>query len=110
MIDLQAAQRIVLEHLAKVEREIHDFSSAPLGHENKPYLHLVVANTIEYDFGWVFIYDTREHLETSDIKYSVVGNAPLIVDKNDGHLYITGTAHPVEHYVEQYRRGVRTRA
>jgi hypothetical protein len=39
-----------------------------------------------------------------------VGNAPLIVDKGDGNLYITGTAQPIGHYLEEYRRGIRTRA
>ncbi len=110
MIDFESAQRIVSERLAKMERDMYEFGSALPDHKNKPYLHIVVVKTTEYDFGWVFIYNTKEYLETEDIKYSLVGNAPLIVDKNDGQLYVTGTARPVEHYVEQYRKGVRTRA
>jgi hypothetical protein len=36
--------------------------------------------------------------------------ATSIVDKADGKLYITGTAHPIEHYLEEHRLGHRTLA
>jgi hypothetical protein len=50
-------------------------------------------------------------LETGDVlRYFPVGNAPFIVDKHDGRLYVTGTAYPIEHYIEKYRRGIRTLA
>jgi len=109
MIDFESAQRIVSERLAKMERDMYEFGSALPDHKNKPYLHIVIVKTTEYDFGWVFMY-TIEYLETEDIKYCHFVNVPLIVDKNDGQLYVTGTARPVEHYVEKYRKGVRTRA
>jgi len=110
MIDFETARRLVSERLARMERDMHDFGAALPDHENEPRLHLVVVKTTEYDFGWVFAYDSKEYLETNDIGFAVAGNAPFIVDKNDGGLYITGTAGPVEDYVKQYRRGVRNRA
>jgi len=78
--------------------------------QDKPHIHLVVSKVIEYDFGWVFCYNAKEYLETNDMELGLTGNAPLIVDRNDGQLYITGTAYPIEHYLDQYRKGVRTRA
>jgi hypothetical protein len=110
MIDFDTAQRVISERLAKMERSMNDFGSALPNHKDQPYLHLVVTKTTEYDFGWVFAYNTKQYLETDNINCALAGNAPLIVDKNDGQVYVTGTARPVEHYIEEYRKGVRIRA
>jgi hypothetical protein len=110
MIDLDAATRIVSEHLAAMERCMNDFGAALPGHADKPQLHLVVTSTTEYEFGWLFAFSAKEYLETGDVRYALAGNAPLIVDRQDGQLYVTGTAHPVDHYLSEYRNGVRRRA
>ena len=110
MIDFDTAQKLVLERLAKMERNMHDFGSALPDREHTPKLHLVISKAVEYEFGWVFFYDTKEYLETNSIDDSIVGNAPFIVDKNDGQLYVTGTTRPIEYFVDQYRKGVKTRA
>jgi hypothetical protein len=107
MIALMEAEKIVAERLSMMEREMHEFGAALPKSKNNPSLHIVVTETIEYDFGWVFTYNTREYAETGDVRFSLVGNAPFIVDKNDGGLYMTGTAHRLEHYIEQYRQGQR---
>ena len=60
--------------------------------------------TLEYDFGWVFFYNTRAFLLSNDDTDSLVGNAPVIIDKGDGSLYETGTAHPIEYYVASYEK------
>jgi hypothetical protein len=59
--------------------------------------------TREYDFGWVFFYNTRAYVETGDEMQMAVGNAPVIVSR-DGAVHVTGTAHPVEHYIDLFRR------
>ena len=110
MIDLKTAHGLILAYLAKAERDMNGFGSALPGHKDKPHIHLVVSKVIEYDFGWVFCYNAKEYLETNDMELGLTGNAPLIVDRNDGQLYITSTAYPIEHYLDQYRKGVRTRA
>jgi hypothetical protein len=58
--------------------------------------------TIEKEWGWVFFYQSREYLETADFSYMLVGNAPYIVNRNTGEIVITGTAYPVEHYIQEY--------
>jgi hypothetical protein len=110
MIDLDAATRIVTEHLAAMEQRMNDFGSALPDYADRPRLHLELASTTEYEFGWVFGYTTREYRETGNLSHALAGNAPLIVDKMDGQLYTSGTGHPIEHYVAEYRNGVRTRA
>jgi hypothetical protein len=32
----------------------------------------------------------------------MAGNAPFIVDRNDGSIHVTGTAYPTEQYLESY--------
>jgi hypothetical protein len=69
-------------------------------------LDLVIQhdNTIEKDDYWVFFYDSAKYIETEDFSYVIAGNAPLIVDKFEGKIYQTGTANPIEHYIELFER------
>lgn len=60
--------------------------------------------TLEYEFGWVFFYNSREYLETKKFEDMLVGNAPLIFEKTTGRIVETGTAEPVETYVEAFRK------
>jgi hypothetical protein len=59
-------------------------------------------NTIERPFGWVFFYDSRRALETGDFRHAIAGNAPIIVNRHDGSITVTGTALPVEYYISEY--------
>ena len=65
---------------------------------------IVEEDTIEEDFGWVFFYESRIYVETQIFSYCLAGNAPLIVNRQDGSVFITGTAHPVEQYLEEYQK------
>ena len=65
-------------------------------------LEVVDAETIERPFGWVFVYNSRTYLKTGDFSDRLVGNAPLIVDRETGKLHVTGTAKPVEHFIAEY--------
>lgn len=60
--------------------------------------------TIEGDFGWVFFWQSNGYRETGDPLDGLVGNAPLLVSRRDGSLHETGTALPVEDYIENFRR------
>ena len=67
-------------------------------------LVLLHEHTLEFESGWVFFYQTKEYVETGDITQMVGGNAPIIIDKNDGSLHVTGTALPVEKYIRDYMK------
>jgi hypothetical protein len=54
--------------------------------------------TIEFVFGWVFFYSPK------DSSARAAGNAPIIVDREDGSVHPTGTAYPIEQYLESYAR------
>jgi hypothetical protein len=63
---------------------------------------LLDEETLERNFGWVFFYQSKRYLETGEIRDALAGNAPLVVTKADGRIHITGTAYPVEHYLERF--------
>jgi len=59
-------------------------------------------STIERSFGWVFFYDSRRHLETGDFRHEIAGNGPLMVNRYDGTISVTGTTLPIERYIAEY--------
>jgi hypothetical protein len=75
---------------------------------NKDYYvegdRLIVVNeeTIEKEYGWVFFFDSLKHLETGDDSYLVAGNAPVVVEKNDGGIHVLATVPPLERWIDQY--------
>jgi hypothetical protein len=52
-------------------------------------------------YGWVFYYNAKVH-DPNDVSTHRVGNAPIIIDRIDGEIRVTGTAHPTEHYLKEY--------
>ena len=97
----------VHEYLRILEREMNLFGSALPQNKDRPAHHLTVKEVEEYDFGWVYFYNSKEFVETGNFDSSLVGNAPVIVDRHDGKLYGTGTSRPIEHYLREFREGIR---
>ncbi len=96
----------MLEHkdaIAVAENALASMSPLPDGDT----LILLHEHTIERTFGWVFFYASRLYEETRHFQYALAGNAPLIVDRHAGTVAPTGTARPIQHYIEEYeaRRG-----
>lgn len=89
-LDLERATRIAEEYLERLNTN----------GEFQVVLHRGL--TLEHEFGWVFFWGP------SDPLILVAGNAPLIVDRKDGSIHVTGTAYPTERYVENYARVGRT--
>jgi hypothetical protein len=88
-MDVHAATQIAGEWLGQ-----HNCCDFPVA--------LFLRETIERDFGWVFFYGP------ADWSIIVAGNAPLIVDRREGTIHVTGTAFPIEQYLESYGRVGRT--
>jgi hypothetical protein len=101
------ADEAVSEYLRTLEREMDLFGSALPENRDRPPHRLAVVDVQENDFGWVYVYNSKEFMETGDFCCSLAGNAPVIVDRSNGKLYETGTAQPIDHYVNEFRRGVR---
>jgi hypothetical protein len=60
--------------------------------------------TLEKPFGWVFFFNSTAFIKSGDIRDAVAGNAPFIIDSNDGSIHETGTALPIECYLENYEK------
>jgi hypothetical protein len=84
-----------------VYREIHASSSSVPDEEE-----LVILDdlTIEKPWGWVFFYNSRRFAESRDFMDSLLGNAPYIVNRHTGELFVTGTAYEIEYYIERYEK------
>lgn len=63
---------------------------------------LLHDNIREFEYGWVFFYQNKTYLETGNILDLLGGNSPLIVNKYDGEITATGTAHKVDYYIKEY--------
>lgn len=98
MINYKEAKEKALLYLKNMQEVSSDFDITYV---------LLDEETSTQSFGWVFFYTSKEFLETGDFSYMLVGNAPIIVDKFTGEISETGTAHPIEYYIEQYNQGKR---
>jgi len=85
-MELAAAHEIATEYVQRLART----SGLPLA--------LTESATLERDFGWVFFYRSTREDEL------LAGNAPFIVDRRDGSVHVTGTARPVDEYLDAYAR------
>lgn len=85
MIDHATATRIAEQHVGQLS-------------DGSPDLTLFAEGTVERDFGWVFFYGSRHSSE------AIAGNPPFIVDRLDGSAHETGTAYPLEEYLQSYAR------
>src|SRR3954464_15348213 len=110
MLTRQQADEVAAAWLDRHKIAAIDFESPLPRHDERHVQKLVVVRVDEHDFGWVYFYDGSMHVATGSVSDAVVGNAPLIVDRADGKLYMTGTTHPIEHYLEQFRLGIRQEA
>ena len=65
MIDKPTAQKAVLEYLNT--------------HYKVPNDELIIVDSLDKEYGWIFFYDSRQYLESHDMQYAIAGNAPVAV-------------------------------
>lgn len=100
---LEEAISLVEDYLKKSETEMNNFGSARPGYVNSNIKLVIMTDQIqEYEFGWVFLYNSEKYLKTKDFNDMLVGNAPLIVDRNKREIIVTGTAHNADYYINNY--------
>ena len=96
MLTKEDARALVI---AEIERP------SPDQHASDPTDTVIVdEHTIEKEWGWVFFYNSDRYLKTREVRYALAGNAPYIVNRRTGDVRVTGTAHPIEHYIAEYER------
>lgn len=90
MINLEKAERLFDGKLKEIEK----FSGVELA--------VLKSETIEFEYGWMFFYQSRKFVETGDEGALVGGNAPIIIDKFNSSLHTTGTRLGERFYIENY--------
>jgi len=66
---------------------------------------IIDGATRDLGSGWLFFYESNAFLDGGDFRDALAGNAPLVVLKRDGSVHSTGTAYPVEHYLDMLKKG-----
>ena len=84
------------------ERALAQVRSRPSDLPPGDELVLLEDDTLEREWGWVFFFGSRRWRETGDPAHASRGDGPLIVNRHDGSVHATGTAHSGEYYVTQY--------
>ncbi|MDZ4820374.1 MAG: YrhB domain-containing protein [Planctomycetota bacterium] len=67
-------------------------------------LRLLEDITMTREFGWVFFYDSAKSVGSNEPGEDIAGNAPIIIDRKDGSLHVTGTGRPIEYFIDNYER------
>lgn len=63
---------------------------------------ILKKKTMKRPYGWVFFYQSREYVASGDIMHMVAGNAPILVERVNAEIRVTGTAKPLEEYLKIY--------
>ena len=62
---------------------------------------LIESSTIDFDWGTIFFYNTREYIQTK--KNPLVGNSPFFIDKFDGSVNRLCSSTIMDKQLEKYR-------
>ncbi len=102
-IKIEQAINLVKVYLTHAEEESNKMGSGIPNYRN-PNTQLAILNekTEEYEFGWVFYYNSVKYIETGDFRDALGGNAPLIVNRFNGEIIETGTAQAPKYYINNY--------
>jgi hypothetical protein len=90
---------VITEAVARVIALHHAESTCRLDDDS---IVIVDEATIRKDYGWIFFYDSRKHLDTGEVRFALAGNAPIVIEKATGSARVLGTALPVEEYIRLY--------
>ncbi len=103
IIKFEQAINLVKDYLTHAEEESNKMRSGLPNYSN-PNTELVILDekTEEYEFGWVFYYNSAQYIETGKFRYALAGNAPLIVNRFNGEIIETGTAQAPKYYINNY--------
>jgi hypothetical protein len=100
MITFDEATKLMEDYIAEEQKFLDsEFQSA----ENK--LVIIPEVIIERSYGWVFSYQPKRFLETGEVEYSILGNSPILIKKEDGSMYELGTHSSIESALDDYESG-----
>jgi hypothetical protein len=62
---------------------------------------IIDSATIEKSYAWIFFFESTRYLESGNFSDRLAGNAPVVVAKADGRIHQTGTARPLQYYLDR---------
>lgn len=72
--------------------------------------HIILEEQgIEKDYGWVFFYQSKKFVETGDMNFMLLGNCPILVEKEAGRVVEFPTHTSVEEGLRKYEKERRQR-
>lgn len=74
--------------------------------ENMTELMIFDEHTIGNEKYFVFFCNSREFYSSGDYSDLIIGNTTFIVDRSNGRIFETGTAEPIEYYIELFEKGI----
>ena len=95
MLTDQEMLEIADRYLKKL-REIGDNSIEPM---------IYTDDIIKKPYGNIYFYNSKEYILTGNFNKSLMGNAPFLVEKENGRVAGFGTAGRLEDYIESYENG-----
>ena len=66
---------------------------------------LVILEITKKTYGNIFHFNSKKCVETGDFQYSIVGNAPFLVEKKRGRVVQFGTSELLEKQLKAYENG-----
>lgn len=66
---------------------------------------IIDSATNEKPYGWCFHYQSKRFLETRKFSHSLVGNAPILVERETGRAIVLGTSRNTAYYLAAYEAG-----
>lgn len=102
MINLDTAMGIMKDYVAEQQSLIESMDSEILRDGN---FLVIVDDITERSYGWVFYYQPKKFIETGEIQYSILGNSPILILKEDGSMYDLGTHRSIESALQDYESG-----
>ncbi len=63
---------------------------------------IVPGSTMEFKKCFAVFYQSKQYIETGEFNQMLVGHGHVLVDKESGSIYSTGSAYSVERYVEAF--------
>ncbi|NTG51895.1 hypothetical protein G6M04_31435 [Agrobacterium rhizogenes] len=88
MIDLKQAECSAIEYVETKQKKLG--------------IPLQIVRRLDVPYGWVFFYNTQAYVQTGEIISALAGNAPFIIDADNGSLHVFGTAFSIDRYLQEY--------
>ena len=82
-----------------------DYLRRTLGSKFGDNIVLLEKETLTKEYGWIFFYQHRKWLETGKVRDALIGNGPILIDKQTGKIVQFGSAGTVDYWCQLYEQG-----